>query len=69
MRLVDPIRVGGTLSQPRITVAEDGRESKGGIVGAIGRSIGSALGLRKDQPAPPAIPPVDCERLVAGALR
>ncbi|MFC4257236.1 AsmA family protein [Altererythrobacter xixiisoli] len=73
LRLVDPIRVGGTLTSPAISLdqaeAREGR-SGGGVIGAITRSIGSALGLRKDEEEPAVTPPssVDCAGLARAAL-
>lgn len=73
LKLVDPIRVQGTLSHPAILIAERGKskEKSGGIVGAIGRSIGSALGLRdKDKKSPqPVATSVNCSQLGTAALR
>jgi uncharacterized protein involved in outer membrane biogenesis len=74
LKLVDPLSVGGTLSVP--TIAIDGAAQKsgkpgGGIVRSIGRSIGSALGLRKDEPKPGGLPGnvSNCGALTASALR
>ena len=74
LKLVDPLRVGGTLSVP--TIAIDGKAQKsgkpgGGIVRSIGRSIGSALGLRKEEPKPGGLPGnvSNCGELTASALR
>ncbi|KTE85387.1 hypothetical protein ATE72_03845 [Sphingopyxis sp. HXXIV] len=72
LKLVDPIRIGGTLSSPSITLAPPGKPTgkSGGIIGAIGRSIGSALGLRKDhgKPPTPSAAPADCDALAGKAL-
>lgn len=74
LELVDPIRVGGTLSSPAISVDDrpigEGR-SRGGVLRAIGRSIGSALGLGDDRPDPAAPVPtaLGCRQLAAEALR
>ncbi|WP_150127018.1 AsmA family protein [Sphingomonas panacis] len=73
LRIVDPIRVGGTLSKPAIAIAgsdaPSGKPGVGGFFKALGRSIGEAIGLG-DKPAPrPAFMPVDCARLSAAALR
>lgn len=75
LRLVDPIRVDGTLSRPDIGFdrGSNGKAAKGnGLFGTITRSIGTALGLRKDEkadnPAPPAAA-VDCVKLSETALR
>lgn len=74
LKLVDPIRVGGTLSEPAISLdqaeARQGR-SGGGVFGAIARSVGSALGLRKDEDDGPAIAPpaqVNCAGMARAAL-
>ena len=76
LSLVDPIRVGGTLSNPAISLTGDapGRESRsGGVLRAIGRSIGSALGLRDDenenQPPPTNPRSVNCRAMSVAALR
>lgn len=76
LRFVDPLRIGGTFSAPSITVDNrpaGGKTSGGGIIGSIGRSIGSALGLRKDDgpkaKAPPPAAAVDCKALTRAALR
>ena len=75
LELADPIRVGGTMSSPAISI--DGTdpaadEDSGGLLRAIGRSIGSALGLRDDdedgQPAP-TVRAVNCRAMSAAALR
>ncbi|RZF64011.1 AsmA family protein [Sphingomonas populi] len=73
LRIVDPIRVGGTLSKPAIAIAgsdaPSGKPGVGGFFKALGRSIGEAIGLG-DKPAPrPAFVPVDCAKLSAAALR
>jgi hypothetical protein len=72
-KLVDPLKVGGTLSSPEISFAPANKRGKsGGLLGAVGRSIGTALGLRKD-PDPDAPLPkpgsVNCRALSAEALR
>jgi uncharacterized protein involved in outer membrane biogenesis len=74
LKLVDPLSVGGTLSAP--TIAIDGAAPKsgkpgGGIVRSIGRSIGSALGLRKNEPKPGGLPGnvSNCAALTASTLR
>ncbi len=75
LRLVDPIRVSGTLSNPAIALANsgttDGKSGGGGVFGAIARSIGSALGLRKDGKEDQAIPrpaQVDCAGMARAAM-
>ncbi|MDF0487231.1 AsmA-like C-terminal region-containing protein [Sphingomonas sp. H39-1-10] len=73
LRIVDPIRIGGTLSKPAIAIAgsdaPSGKPGVGGFFKALGRSIGEAIGLG-DKPAPrPAFAPLDCARLSAAALR
>lgn len=75
LKLVDPLRIGGTFSSPSITV--DSQPAKGedtgkGIIGSIGRSIGSALGLRKDDGPKLKTPPAsagNCKELTRSALR
>lgn len=75
LKLVDPLRIGGTLSAPAITVDNQPAAGKGsdkGIIGSIGRSIGSALGLRKDDGPAIKAPPVSaagCKDMTRAALR
>jgi AsmA family protein len=75
LKLVDPLRIGGTLSSPSITVDSQPAKGKGpgkGIIGSIGRSIGSALGLRKDDGPKMKAPPlstVNCKEFTRSALR
>lgn len=65
LRLVDPILVSGSFSAPTLSAAGDPPGNKvgaGSILKAVGKSIGSALGLAKkrnqgEQNAPPT---VDC---------
>jgi uncharacterized protein involved in outer membrane biogenesis len=69
--MVDPIRIGGTLSQPGIDLgsAAAGRKG-GGILGAVVKSIGGALGLaEKKGPAVNATGPVDCAALSQRVMR
>ena len=74
LRLVEPLRIGGTLTNPDIGF-DQGSNARGedkGLLGTIGRSIGTALGLRKDKDAASAAPiaaPMDCEKLSRAALR
>ena len=72
LKLVDPVKVEGTLSQPAIDFAPPGKKSGGGVFGAVTRSIGAALGLRKDPQRNAALPKpgtVNCRALAAEALR
>lgn len=75
LKLVDPIRVGGTLSHPAITIDNrpPGEASKtGGVIRAIGRSIGNALGLgdhKNGGKAAPSPRSVNCRALAASSLR
>lgn len=73
LRIVDPIRLGGTLSKPAVAIAGSGsaggRPSVGGIFKALGRSIKDGLGFGDDAPPRPAFVPLDCGRLGAAALR
>ena len=73
LKLVDPLKVEGTLSKPEISFAPAGKRGKsGGLLGAVGRSIGNALGLRKDPDADAPRPKpgsVNCRALSAAALR
>lgn len=73
LRIVDPIRVEGTLSKPAIAIAgsdaPSGKPGIGGIFKALGRSIKDALGLGDEAPPRPVFVPLDCARLSAAALR
>lgn len=75
LKLVDPLQIGGSFSNPSITIADKPATGKGsgkGIIGSIGRSIGSALGLRKDDGPKIKAPPVsavNCKELTRAALR
>jgi uncharacterized protein involved in outer membrane biogenesis len=74
LKLVDPLSVGGTLSAPAIAIdgkAQQGTKPGGGIFRSLGRSIGSALGLRKDKEKPGGLPASvsNCDALAARALR
>ena len=75
LKLVDPLQIGGSFSNPSITIADKpatGKDSGKGIIGSIGRSIGSALGLRKDdgpKTEPPPVSSVNCKELTRAALR
>lgn len=74
LKLVDPLRIGGTFSNPSISVDSQpttGNGSGKGIIGSIGRSIGSALGLRKNEDKKDGAPPpssVNCKELAHSAL-
>jgi len=72
LKLVDPLKVQGTLSQPAISFSPASKKSNGGgIIGAVGRSIGTALGLRKDPAKDEPLPKpgsVNCRELSAAAL-
>lgn len=67
LRLADPITVGGTLSQPALRIADigSGKKDAGAVLGVVAKSIGGALGLRKQETAPPvaATGPIDCAAL------
>lgn len=68
LRLVDPIRIGGTLSRPAIGAAGDppgSKTSTGTILKAVGKSIGGALGLNKrdDRSRGIGLAPIDCYAL------
>jgi AsmA family protein len=74
LRIVDPIRIAGTMSAPQISVAGFNSHTKptaGSALKILGRSIGSALGINKKVPPPPrmAPAPVNCAALTAEALR
>jgi uncharacterized protein involved in outer membrane biogenesis len=72
LKIIDPIRVGGTLSSPSISVAGSGTTGESVTKGALrvlGRSVRSALGIggRTAHPAAPAA--LNCAGLVRDALR
>ncbi len=74
LRIVDPIRISGTMSSPQISVAGFSSKTKptmGSALKVLGRSIGSALGINKKVPPPPPIAPAsaNCAALIAEALR
>ena len=74
LRIADPIRIGGTLSKPALSVAGVGTTDKptpGGLLKVFGRSLGQALGLARTPPNIPIPPPATfgCESAVAAALR
>ncbi|MDO9369724.1 MAG: AsmA-like C-terminal region-containing protein [Sphingopyxis sp.] len=75
LKLVDPIHIGGTFSNPTISVDSQPSTGKGsgkGIISSIGRSIGSALGLRKEdnrKAEVPVVSSVSCKELTRSALR
>lgn len=73
LRLVDPITVGGTFTAPTLSAAGKPPGSKvdaGSVLSAVGKSVGRALGLGKDQsPAEASIPAAaDCEKLARQIL-
>ncbi|CAN5173558.1 AsmA family protein [soil metagenome] len=72
LKIVDPIRIGGTLSSPSISVAgigDAGESKRKGAIRILGRSIKSALGIghRERPDAAPAA--LNCAGLVGAALR
>ena len=74
LRIADPIRIGGTLSAPTVSVAGAGTTDKptpGALLKVFGRSLGQALGLTKTPPNIPIPPPATfgCASAVAEALR
>lgn len=74
LRIADPVRIGGTLSDPSITVAGLGtqdRPSASGVLKVLGRSLGEALGLKRPDPTSGGSTPTtfDCASAVAAALR
>ena len=74
LRIADPIRIGGTLSAPTVSVAGAGTTDKptpGALLKVFGRSLGQALGLAKAPPNIPIPPPATfgCASAVAAALR
>ncbi len=74
LRIADPIRIGGTLGSPSVSVAGLGtadRPGTGGVLRVFGRSLGQALGLTRTPESADGRPPVtmDCSGAVAAALR
>jgi uncharacterized protein involved in outer membrane biogenesis len=74
LRIADPVRIAGTLSDPSITVAGLGTQDKpsaGGLLKVLGRSLKEALGLKKPDPTAGGSTPTtfDCASAVAAALR
>lgn len=74
LRIADPIRIGGTLSAPTVSIAGAGGADKptpGALLKVFGRSLGRALGLAKTPPDIPIPPPATfgCASAVAAALR
>ena len=72
LAIIDPIRIGGTLSQPVLGLgsASGDRKASAGIFGAIVKSIGGALGVaEKEGPAVAATGPIDCASIGARLLR
>ena len=74
LRIADPIRIGGTLSAPTVSVAGAGTTDKptpGSLLKVFGRSLGQALGITKTPPNIPIPPPAafGCASAVAEALR
>ena len=67
LRLAEPITIGGTLSHPALQIADidSGKKDVGTVIGVVAKSIGGALGLRKEEaPAPVAATgPIDCAAL------
>jgi uncharacterized protein involved in outer membrane biogenesis len=72
LKIVDPIRIGGTLSTPSLSVAGIGNAGESRSKGALrilGRSLKSAFGIGQQQ-APAAAPAaLNCAGLVAAALK
>lgn len=71
LAIVDPIKIDGTLSAPVLSLADVGRGTGvGGILGAVVKSIGGALGLAdKKGPQVNATGPIDCAGVSAQVLR
>jgi uncharacterized protein involved in outer membrane biogenesis len=71
LRLADPIQVGGTFTKPTISAAGTPPGSKvnaGSVVQAVGKSLGRALGLGKDEAPPPALSASDPCAGLAGKI-
>lgn len=74
LRIVDPIKVGGTLSDPSISIAGIGageRPSAKGALKVFGRSVKAALGIGQDADAAelPLLAPINCDARAVKALR
>lgn len=73
LKIIDPIRVGGTLSTPTISVAgigDTGESVSKNALRVFGRSLRSALGIGQKQAPPSAAPAeLNCAGLVAAALK
>ncbi len=74
LRIADPIKLGGTLSAPTVSIAGTGSTAKptaGSLLKVFGRSLGQALGIAKTPPDIPIPPPATfgCASAVAEALR
>jgi uncharacterized protein involved in outer membrane biogenesis len=73
LKIVDPIRIGGTLSTPTISVAGIGNTGESltkGALRVLGRSLKSAFSIVQKRAAPPAAPAeMNCAGLVAAALK
>ncbi len=72
LKLADPLRITGTLSSPSIAFDSPGKSKKksGGVFRMVTRSVGSALGLRKDRKPAAPVPAAaaNCPSLVRAAL-
>lgn len=69
--IVDPIRIGGTLSAPSVNLSSisSGKKGIGGVLGAVVKSVGGALGLaEKEGPVVQDAGRVDCAALSRQAL-
>jgi uncharacterized protein involved in outer membrane biogenesis len=71
LRIMDPIRIDGTMSRPSVSVAGfDDPPDAGDVLGAVARSIGGALGLRKEKgPVVSGTGVVDCAGMARSILR
>lgn len=74
LKIADPIRIGGTLSAPKISVAGFSSKTKptiGGALKIVGTSLGGALGInKKNVPKVKSVAvPVNCARLASIALK
>jgi hypothetical protein len=70
--LVDPITLGGTLSEPALGISgtASGKGGIGGVAGALFKSLGAALGLtEKKGPVVTAKGPIDCPALARHVLQ
>ncbi|MDG5487220.1 AsmA family protein [Sphingomonas sp. BGYR3] len=71
LRIMEPIRINGTMSRPSVSVAGfNNPPNTGDVIGAVVGSIGGALGLRKKEgPVVNGTGAVDCSGMARSILR